>query len=415
MNIEAEQLLLSAILTKNSLVYSIASKLKPEHFIEPVHQQLYARVLQGVMDRQESVSIVNLKSWAENNQILRELVPDNPVKYLVNLIGMNVLVDVEELAEIILRSWMLNKIKESAKNLSDIASVPDADPDAVLGKIHSELLSIRSGGTESSIDSKALTERIINKMDIDLPIDSTGLAKLDALMGGGLIQGKMYGFFARKKVGKTSFATTIAHNLEIMGIKHSFICGEMGEEEVHERFLSRLMGVHTSAFRDSGYRKSKHFREKIADAHDKLKGYTRYYDAAGMTFDSLKGMVSESRYRYGVNGVIVDYLQLVGGKPSRMSDAAHLDAVSQWLADAAKKYKIWILVLGQINQDGNTRGGEGIRLACDMCLELHREDLSDNTGWIEMKDTRYTRWANLGSKENPAVIMREHGQYFEEL
>jgi predicted ATP-dependent serine protease len=126
-------------------------------------------------------------------------------------------------------------------------------------------------------------------------------------------------------------------------------------------------------------------------------------------------MVSEARYRYGVNGVILDYLQIIGGKPTRESEASHLDKVSQWLADPAKKYKIWILVLGQINQEGNTRGGEGIRLACDMCLELHRDDISVPTAWIEMKDTRYTKWMNLGGENMPALSMNPHGQYFEEI
>jgi hypothetical protein len=32
-----------------------------------------------------------------------------------------------------------------------------------------------------------------------------------------------------------------------------------------------------------------------------------------------------------------------------------------------------------------------------------------------MKDSRYMPYGNMGDKDNPALIMREHGQYFEEI
>jgi hypothetical protein len=50
-----------------------------------------------------------------------------------------------------------------------------------------------------------------------------------------------------------------------------------------------------------------------------------------------------------------------------------------------------------------------------MCLELHRKDLTTNTAWVEMKDTRYTPWGNLGGEGDEPLIMKEYGQYFEEI
>lgn len=415
-NINIEQNLLGILLINNRTIYTVASKLRPEHFVESLHSEIYQRITLGILERLEAVSPVTLKSWASSNKNLVELNAENPAAYLGKLAAYAVAsISPEQCADQIIRSWMLRKASEQAQRLISAASDLDADPEEVIGRFHAEIIDIRSGGVSKSIDSLALTDKIVQDLSLDLPVDSTGLKRLDGMMGGGLVQGKLYGFFARKKMGKTSFAITMAHNLDQAGVKHAFICGEMGAAEIHQRFLARVMNEHQSSFMTKSRRESPEFANKILDAKDKIAGHTRYYDAAGLTFDDLKGMVSEAKYRYGVNGVILDYLQLVGGKPAKASESSHLDAVSQWLAEAVKKYKIWILVLGQINQEGNTRGGEGIRLACDMCLELHREDLTGNEAWIEMKDTRYTRWGNLGGKDEPALLINPMGQYFEEL
>ena len=40
-NIEAEQALLGAILVNNEAFYRVSDFLEPQHFFEPIHQQIY--------------------------------------------------------------------------------------------------------------------------------------------------------------------------------------------------------------------------------------------------------------------------------------------------------------------------------------------------------------------------------------
>jgi replicative DNA helicase len=40
-NIEAEQALLGAILVNNEALYRVSDFLEPQHFFEPIHQQIY--------------------------------------------------------------------------------------------------------------------------------------------------------------------------------------------------------------------------------------------------------------------------------------------------------------------------------------------------------------------------------------
>ena len=48
-NIEAEQALLGAILVNNDAFYRVSDFLKPEHFYEPLHRQIYAVAADQIM------------------------------------------------------------------------------------------------------------------------------------------------------------------------------------------------------------------------------------------------------------------------------------------------------------------------------------------------------------------------------
>ena len=103
-----------------------------------------------------------------------------------------------------------------------------------------------------------------------------------------------------------------------------------------------------------------------------------------------------------ITGIIFDYWQLVSGKDKRKSTAEHLDEVAQWIADYCRRGILWSIVMGQINQEGNTRGGEGMRLAFDQVYQIHRPDLGKSETWIAMMETRYTA-SEPGLREQASV------------
>ena len=61
-NIEAEQSLLGAILVNNEALYRVSDFLKPEHFFEPVHQQIYD-IAQSLIRTGKLASPVTLKTF----------------------------------------------------------------------------------------------------------------------------------------------------------------------------------------------------------------------------------------------------------------------------------------------------------------------------------------------------------------
>ena len=59
-NIEAEAAFLGAALIDNRVIEELATRLRPEHFFEPVHARVFERIV-TLLDRNAVVSPVTLK------------------------------------------------------------------------------------------------------------------------------------------------------------------------------------------------------------------------------------------------------------------------------------------------------------------------------------------------------------------
>jgi replicative DNA helicase len=248
-----------------------------------------------------------------------------------------------------------------------------------------------------------------------LPCYPTGFDCLDRAMGGGLYQKRTYCIAARKKQGKTMLAGGISDHLNRSGIRHLFIACEMGSDQIEHRTMAKHLSVNALAFLDPRYRNAAWFQQKVAQFAITAPDNLSYLDAPGLTFDQLRRELTHAILAHDVKGVVLDYLQLVGGQRKGQSKAEHLDEISQWIAETCKKHGIFALVLAQINQEGNVRGGEGIRLAFDQVYELKKQEAGDGA-WLEMLDTRYTKWMELGSETQPTLWLETRtGPYFREV
>jgi replicative DNA helicase len=252
-------------------------------------------------------------------------------------------------------------------------------------------------------------QNIQDNIKTPAPTIRSGLFALDKILEGGFIKGKSYSIAARKKVGKTALLGQIAVNVAKEEKRVLYIALEMGSEQIMHRMLSRFMEVNPVSFlTDTSH--SQHFQEKFTQATRDFPKTLKFIDGAGMGFDELKALLTKEAGK--IDCFILDYWQLVGGKQKNKSTSEHLDDIAQWLSDFARRNNILNITATQINQDGNTRGSEGIRLAYDMTMIVHKEEHDEYGRWIEMTDTRYTPFNNAGSKDMPVIMLNPKGVFF---
>lgn len=404
-NIPAEQSLLGALLMNEDAMARVEPTLTADCFAHELHAKVFASVLSMIEAGIRPTPITLKNHFAEI---------ENP--YLAAMAANSAsLIDVGGVSKLICDLYQRRKLNEALKQ---IIESPPATPISDLScALSEELHSITTQTSGVKIRSnKEVAMLVYEDMMQDKAPYLTGIRKLDEAMGGGLYAGRAYGFAGRKKMGKTIMAGTLSYNLNASGVKHMFICAEMGSREIHQRMLARYVAKYPSAFRKGNLRPNG-FESELALAIRNMPNNIIYCDAPGITFDRLKLAVSTAIVKHGIKGFILDYWQLVGGKSPKENEVYHMGLVAQWMADICKQHDIWVVSTAQINQEGNTRGGEGLRLAFDQVYQIHRHNTDDDNNpnfWLEMMDTRYTAWADVGSEHNAGMVLNEKGIYFEE-
>lgn len=241
---------------------------------------------------------------------------------------------------------------------------------------------------------------------------STGFQGLNKCMDGGLYTGRFYCVGARKKSGKSSLLASISYNLNMNNVPHLYITLEMSAEEVELRNFCRHKGLTSTAVRNMDIVEvNKLFKEYKKEVNNS----TYYEDVPCASLNFIKATIHSHVIKYGIKGVIVDYIQLISnGNKNNQTEAEKMTEISQTLASIARSEDIFVLSAAQTNQQGNTRGGEGIKLACDQYYELVK-DYMYNSAYLMMMESRYTEYMHYGSPDEFALQLIGKGPYYKEI
>ena len=407
LNFDAEQALLAALLARNELWYQAAEIVRPEHFADPLHGRIFSAIGKTIQAG-TIANVVTLKAEFDSDPALAD---QGGAKYLALLSASVVtLHNIADYGEVIRDLWMRRELLAHAEALKTAIGSPDASTEDMIAVAIRDLHGLSAQGRQTAQSKRAVAESLVNSIMQPAAVYPTGLEGLDEVLGGGLFAGKMVGVSARKKVGKTVLLGTISHNLSRAGIRHLLIALEMSPAEIEQRNAARELGINSIAFLKEP---TKALARRVADYASGIADAALYESAPGASLDEVRRMVSRAVVTHGIKGVILDYWQLVGGKGRNETEEYHLRNVAQWLADACRKHGIWCLIAAQQNQDGNSRGGEGLRLACDVYFALNREKGCDGA-WLDMQESRYLLYQNVGSAEVPGLWLNHHGPFFED-
>lgn len=410
---EAEQSVLVMMLINQDNIPWISSKLVAEDFHFEAHRRMFADFCGIYREKGGLVPPMLLKKYREDPWFCQEMGGDYIRTLLESVPPQRYFVEryVDGLRALRIQREAYAVCQDMATRISSGDPFhAKAEIDTLVSEMH------RVQGLQEDnrlVTGDAVSQQIVAECHAaGLPV-STGIPRLDTAMDGGIYPRKAYGFAARMKVGKTIMAATLSYNLCKQDIPHLFIAGEMGATEIHERLLARELDWFPSRIKASQLRQNPGDRQAVEAVKDQFKA-VMYHNGQGITLERLQSVVEMAAINHGIKGFILDYWQLVKGQQRGESEASHLEKVAQWVADSCRKHNIWAIVMCQLNQDDNTRGSEGIKLAFDQVYKICRKDEFAQDYWLEMMGTRYTQWNDVGSAECPAFIRKPQGPYFQQ-
>lgn len=192
---------------------------------------------------------------------------------------------------------------------------------------------------------------------------------------------------ARPSVGKTAFAGQIASNMSVdRHIPGLFASLEMSGSQLIQRQVSNIGMVDQQNMRTGSMSAGDWERFTMAAAaldHAPLV----IDDQGNMSIPELRAKARKVEREYGLQYIMVDYLQLMRGEKgmNRYETVTH---VAQELKNIAKEFNIPVIALSQLSRNieqrqdkrpimSDLRESGMIEQAADMILFLHRDDYYD--------------------------------------
>ena len=412
-NMYAEQGLLGALMVENARLWDCHDAVTAEDFVYPVHGEIFT-ACKDMIARGQNASPTTLKHVFESHEALQDL---GGFGYLVDLWGNPPLTPVRELAVIVADLATRRRLLESMDQMR-ATIFNDQRPAA---EISADLVKAITEKSPSLSPVKTKREMAMAAADaIALPPECypTGLDVIDRVMGGGLYAGFTYGIGGAEKRGKTTLAHTISHNLNQNGVLHAYIALEMGGLQIEQRNLARMLDINSLKFLQPATRIDNEILSRICVAAGTVKDSTLYLDMPGATLDMIQIELSRLVMKHDIKGFILDYWQLVEGQAKNETEERHLRRVAQWIANFARKHKIWCVLLSQVNDQGTLFAGKGLVKACDQLFTIENAETGSDQQeiWLRMSHSRYTPLADVGSAGNPMLFVnKKSGPFIDEL
>lgn len=375
-NIEAEQALLGAILVNNDAFYRVSDFLKPEHFLEPLHRQIYDVGGQQIRMGKTS-NPVTLKTFLPQDEKVGDI---TLAQYLVRLAAEAVtIINAEDygraIYDLAIRRALIG-IGEDMVNVAFDAPVENP-PTEQIEDAERRLFELAEtgrydGGFQPFTDALRTAIDMANEAyqrEGKLSGIATGLRTLDDKMGG-LQRSDLIVLAGRPGMGKTSLATNIAANIAaayrgeqqadgsmkaVDGGVVGFFSLEMSAEQLATRILSEVAEVSSSKIR-RGEIDDRDF-EILVTTSNQIQKMPLFIDqTGGISIAQLAARARRLKRQRGLDVMIIDYIQLMTGSSKNSGNRVQeITEITTGLKALGKELNVPIIALSQLSRQVESR------------------------------------------------------------
>ncbi|MEF2070996.1 replicative DNA helicase [Consotaella aegiceratis] len=406
-NIEAEQALLGAMLVNNDAYYVVHDFLKPDHFFEPLHREIFAKT--GEMIRMGKIANpVTVKTFLPANDRVGDL---TVAQYLARLAAeATTIINASDygraIYDLALRRSLI-RIGEDMVNIAYDAPL-DMEPKAQIEDAERRLFELAEtgrydGGFQSFTDALTLAVQMATAAkdrDGGLSGVSTGIQGMDARMGG-LQPSDLIILAGRPAMGKTSLATNIAFNIAnayeaadqsdgTFVAKNGGVVGffslEMSAEQLATRIVSEQTEISSSKIRRGEINDTE--LVKLIACSETMQKIPLYIDqTGGISIAQLAARARRLKRQRGLDVMVIDYVQLMQGssKASAQNRVQEITEITTGLKALAKELNVPIIALSQLSRQVEARDDKRPQLSdlresgsieqdADVVLFVYREE-----------------------------------------
>ena len=358
-NIEAEQSVIGSILLNNEIFDEINIIVSSKNFYDPMHQKIFDAIEKLIYSGMLA-NPITLKNYFE-----KEKDDLNVPEYLVKITKFSASSrQAIEYSKLIYDLFVKRELIKISENIIDTAQLNDLENDGqkIIENFEKNLFDLAEKGSFSSslvkFDQalKNTIEMASNAFKNDEGIVGvpTGLRDLDDRLGG-LHNSDLVIIAGRPSMGKTALATNIAFNaakkIQEEGKKSSiaFFSLEMSSEQLSTRILAEQSRIKSNDIR-RGKISEEQF-DKFIETSKNISELPLYIDETpAISIAALSNRARRIKRIYGLDMVVIDYIQLMSATNFREGRVQEISAITQGLKALAKELSVPVLALSQLSR-----------------------------------------------------------------
>lgn len=355
-NIEIEKFVLGAIISNQENYDIVSSLLKPEHFYKDEHIAIYTACLNLVTENKPIDYITISTELKRMGQY--ELVGGG--YYVMSLTNQTSNpANIETHSAIIVQKYLLRKTIQLAHEMTAKAYEESTDCFDLIdwsGNEINNMLNViesKKAKTLEYLSNEVLEDcydSLINEKPTGVPISLNLLQK----QLNGWRKGNLIILAARPAMGKTAVALDYAYYPALKGIPVGFFSLEMTGKELAGRLMSKESGI-----------SSQKINNNIVDSYEltalrkdclTFKELPLYIDdTPALSIQRLRSKALRMKREFGIQMLIIDYLQLMDGADSKDNREQEISKISRGLKKLSKELDIPIIALSQLSRQVEIR------------------------------------------------------------
>lgn len=388
---EAEKSVLGSILIDKDAIVQISEFLKPEHFYQNKHGDIFEAMIK-LFESREPIDLVTLPQKLKSMKLLDAV---GGVSYISTLVeGVPSSANIRHYGEIIQGYYTRRRLISDSSAMIEMSFDEGSDISGILDSAEQKVFSLSQSSTKQGfIPIRSVLSESFDRLD-ELSKKSgslrgvpSGFTDLDNTLAG-MQDSNLIILAARPGMGKTAFSLNIAQYASVVAkVPVGYFSLEMSKEELVDRMLVSQADI--DAWRLKTGKLTPSDFEKLSEAMGVLAEAPLYIDdTPGISVLEMRTKARRLKSEHNVGLIFVDYLQLVKGRnlENRVQEVAE---ISQGMKNLARELKIPVIAMSQLSRAIENRGaGSSPQLSdlresgsieqdADVVMFLYREDSED--------------------------------------
>ncbi|MGN0368154.1 MAG: replicative DNA helicase [Wujia sp.] len=354
---DAEQAVIGAMLLDRNAISDVCDLLDKEDFYNAQFGILYESMVE-LYNEGSGVDVVTLENKLRMKDVPQEIASATFIAQIISSTPTSALVIPH--AKIVKEKATLRQLIKLCENTEKDCYLSHESADTLLEETEQKIFKMVQSqhGSKESTSIREIVMNVIREIEEAAKNEGkvtgipTGFRDLDNMLTG-MHGGELLLVAARPAMGKTAFVLNIAHSLAVM--KHIPV-GIFSLEMSQEQLVSRILAV--DAMVDSKSMKlgdlSDDDWDKVIESTEAVANSPLYIEEnSAITVSELRSIARKWKMNYGVELIIIDYLQLLNGKSENRQQ--FISEVSRALKTLAKELKIPIIALSQLSRAVDSR------------------------------------------------------------